>query len=85
MAVPIIDGNDRFVTEFTPNDTKPSRIFSDSLVLQNEIRVLSTANDEMGVGFAIAWIALCRSISLLSSLEEEEDGAEGPLDFIKWW
>jgi hypothetical protein len=53
MAVPIIDGNDRLVTEFTPNDTKPSKIFSDSLVLQNEMRVLSTAKDEMGVGFAI--------------------------------
>ena len=84
MAVPIIDGNDRLVTEFTPNDTKPTRIFSDSLVLQNDMRVLNTANDEMGVGLAIAWDTLSGSGLLPSLDEEEEDGAIGGLlDIIK--
>ena len=84
MAVPIIDGNDRLVTEFTPNDTKPTRIFSDSLVLQNEMRVLNTANDEMGVGLAIAWDTLSGSGLLPSLDDDEEDGAIGGLlDIIK--
>ena len=83
MAVPIIEGKDRLVTEFTPSDMKPTKIFNVSSVLQNEMSVLRTAQVDIldGLVTALVTFLLCSNL-LASSVGAERASVSPLLDFI---